>query len=158
MGPPTGVAFLLAQLGAHASARFTERVAELDLTPAHVGVLRLVAQHPGSSQQLLAAQLHVAPSRVVGLVDDLEARELLERRRDTADRRQYALRLAPGAERHLARIRDVVTRHDQELTDGLTPQERDDLAALLRKLADAQGLSPHVHPGYRNRPAPAQRP
>lgn len=118
---------------------------------------RLVAQQPGLSQQALAAQRHVAPSRVVGLVDDLETRKLLERRRDSVDRRQYALHLAAGAEQQLARVRDLVRLHDQDLTGGLTPQERDSLAALLSKLADAQGLSPNVHPGYRTRPAPGQR-
>ena len=49
--PRFGSAFLLAQVGAHAAQRFTERIGELDLTPAQVGLLRLVASRPGQSQQ-----------------------------------------------------------------------------------------------------------
>ena len=44
----------LAQVGAHAGAAFTERIAELDLTPAQSGLVRLVASGPGQSQQALA--------------------------------------------------------------------------------------------------------
>lgn len=38
--PPSGVAFLLTQVGTHAARRFAERVAELDITPPVAGLLR----------------------------------------------------------------------------------------------------------------------
>ena len=68
------VAFLLSQLGAHATALFTERIASLDLTPPQVGFLRLVGCEAGSSQQAIAGRLRVAPSRLVPLVDGMEER------------------------------------------------------------------------------------
>jgi DNA-binding MarR family transcriptional regulator len=134
------VALLLAQVGTHTARRFAARVAELGLTPAHVGVLRLVAQRPGLSQQALAEALGVVPSKVVLLVDDLEARRVVERRRDPTDRRQYALHLAADADEELARVRDVVRRHDEDITAALTAAERKQLLALLSKVAAAQGL------------------
>jgi DNA-binding MarR family transcriptional regulator len=134
------VALLLAQVGTHTARRFAARVAELGLTPAHVGVLRLVGQRPGLSQQALAESLGVVPSKVVLLVDDLEARRVVERRRDPADRRQYALHLAADADEELARVRDVVRRHDEDITAALTAAERKQLLALLSKVAAAQGL------------------
>ena len=149
---PSGVAFLLAQLGAHAAGRFADRVAGLGLTPAQVGVLRVVAQQPGLSQQALATELGVVPSKVVALVDALEQRGVLERRREPADRRLYALHLSASAPELLRQVREAVRQHDQELTSALTPAERDQLAGLLRRIADAQGLKPGVHPGYRDRP------
>jgi DNA-binding MarR family transcriptional regulator len=149
---PSGVAFLLAQLGAHATGRFADRVAGLGLTPAQVGVLRVVAQQPGLSQQALATELGVVPSKVVALVDALERRGVLERRRDPADRRLYALHLSVSATELLGQVRDAVRQHDQELTSVLTPAERDQLAELLCRIADAQGLKPGVHLGYRDRP------
>jgi DNA-binding MarR family transcriptional regulator len=149
---PSGVAFLLAQIGAHAANRFAGRVAALGLTPAQVGVLRVVAQRPGLSQQALATELGVVPSKVVSLVDALEERGVLERRRDPADRRLYALHLSESAQELLRRVRDTVRQHDQELTSALTPDERGQLAALLGRIADAQGLTPGVHPGYRDPP------
>src|ERR1700759_5437185 len=73
----TGSAFLLAQLGAHAAARFADRIASLDLTPAQAGLLRLIAREPGQSQQAIAGQLGTPASRLVLLVDELEGRGLI---------------------------------------------------------------------------------
>jgi DNA-binding MarR family transcriptional regulator len=147
--PPTGNAFLLAQLGAHAASKFAERVGCLDLTPAHSGVLRLVAQQPGLSQQAIAQRLGVAPSKVVALVDDLQARQLIERRRSTADRRNHALHLTQPGRRTLAEIRTVAIEQEAEMMTALTDAEQRRLTELLRKVAEQQGLSPGVHSGYR---------
>jgi DNA-binding MarR family transcriptional regulator len=67
---PSGIAFLLAQLGSHASERFAARLAELDLTPAHLGVLRVVGQHPGLSQQAVSERTGALPSQIVRLIDE----------------------------------------------------------------------------------------
>jgi DNA-binding MarR family transcriptional regulator len=154
--PPMGAAFLLTQLGAHAAGRYAEKVAALDLDPAQTGVLHLIARSPGRSQQALADQLGVAASRVVALVDGLEERGLLARRRSATDRRNYELHLTPDGERLLARLREVAKTHEQDVTAALTADERAQLVALLRKVADQQGLTPGVHPGYR-RLAPKPR-
>ena len=145
---PSGAALLLSQLGAQVSARFSERLAGLDLTPAQVGVLRVVGQHPGLSQQSLAERLGTTPSRVVKLVDELEERGLVERRRSQVDRRHHELYVAEGARDRVAAVRRVVRDHDAEVTEPLTADELASLLALLRKVAQAQGLSVDEHPGY----------
>jgi DNA-binding MarR family transcriptional regulator len=148
--PEVGSAFLLAQLGAHATARYAERVARLGLTPAQTGLMRLVAIGPGLSQRDLAARLGVVPSKVVGLVDELESRGLLERRRSTTDRRNHALHLTDRGRETMAEVRVAAVEHDAEVTTALTDEERGVLAGLLRRVADQQGLRPGVHPGYRD--------
>ena len=52
-------AFLLAQLGAHAAERFSERLGALQLTPADAGILRLLRMASGISQQQLSARLQI---------------------------------------------------------------------------------------------------
>lgn len=143
-----GAAFLLAQLGAHVAARYGERVAALDLSPAQTGVLRLVRTEPGLTQRDLATRLGVVPSTVVALVDGLESRGLVERRRSPTDRRQHALHLTDDGMRTMGEIRTVATDHDADVTAALDDDERRVLVALLRRVADQQGLSPGVHPGY----------
>jgi DNA-binding MarR family transcriptional regulator len=145
----TGSAFLLAQIGAHAAGRFAERVAVLGLGPADVGLLRLIAGEPGRSQQSLATALGVVPSRVVALVDGLERKGLVERRRSTADRRNYELHLTGEAMQVMSRMREVGSAHEQDMLSGLDAAERAQLAVLLGKVAAQQGLTPGVHPGYR---------
>src|SRR5262245_11034122 len=84
-------AFLLAQVGAHAAAKFAERLGPLGLTPAHVGSLRVIAASAGASQQDVAERLRMFPSRLVALVDELQERGLVRRVENPRDRRVYVL-------------------------------------------------------------------
>jgi DNA-binding MarR family transcriptional regulator len=141
----------LAQIGAHAAARFAQRVAELDMTPAQAGLLRLVAWEPGQSQQTIAGKLRIPPSRLVPLVDDLEERGLVARRRNPDDRRYYALNLTDTGTKFLtAELGPLGAAHDREITAGLDEAERAELRGLLERIATSQGLVPGVHPGYRH--------
>ncbi|QIG45378.1 winged helix-turn-helix transcriptional regulator [Nocardioides anomalus] len=147
MPRPTGVALLLSQVGAHTSARFAQRVAELGLTPEHVAVLRVVGQHAGLNQQALAARLGAAPSRVVRLVDELEEEGLLERRQSPHDRRHRELHTVGTAEGRLMSILSAVGEHEREITRALDPDEKRTLFHLLDKIAADQGLDGDGHPG-----------
>lgn len=147
--PPAGCAFLLTQLGTHAASAFAERVSRLDLTPPQTGLLRVVAIDPGRSQQALAQQLGTPATRLVALVDGLEQRGLLERRRNPQDRRLHAVHLGPSGAELMAEVRDVAREHEDAVLAPLDTEERTRLRELLGKLADAHGLTPGVHPGYR---------
>src|SRR5262245_46769794 len=141
-------AFLLAQVGGHAAAGFAKRMETLGLTPADAGTLRIVQAKEGISQQALGTELGVAPSRLVALIDDLEQRGLLERRDQPDDRRSYGLYLRSKGGAVLKRIAHVAREHQRALCAALTDVERDQLAALLKRIADEQGLRPGVHPGF----------
>lgn len=149
-GRPDTVAFLLAQLGHRAATQFAEQMATIELTPPLAGILRAIGSQPGLSQQSLSTQLSLLPSRVVAYVDDLEERGYVERRRNPDDRRLHALFLSAAGKKALRRIGELARRHDDGMTAGLNAKQRHDLHTLLQILADQQGLTPHVHPGFRN--------
>ncbi|GAA1225988.1 hypothetical protein GCM10009665_15590 [Kitasatospora nipponensis] len=155
--PRGGAAFLLAQIGAHAAGRFGERVAGLGLSPADVGLLRMIATRPGRSQRALATDLGVVPSRVVALIDHLDGKGLVERRRGVEDRRHHELHLSPEGYRILGEVRQVATEHESDICAGLDEAQRAELISLLELVATRQGLTPGVHPGYRE-PAKRGRP
>lgn len=141
-------AFLLAQVGAHAAARFAERLGPLGLTPAHVGSLRIIATSEGASQQDVATRLGMFPSRLVALVDELEERGLVERLENDADRRTYSLVLTSEGRRLLEQVGQVARDHQDALLSALDTKERHVLTALLGRIANQQGLRPGVHPGF----------
>jgi DNA-binding MarR family transcriptional regulator len=149
--PPVegGVAFLLAQLGAHAAAAFAERIRRLELTPPQAGVLRRLGQFPGRSQRDLADALGMHPPRLVALIDELEDRGLVARDRDPDDRRNYAISLTDDGRRALAELGRVARDHELAITAALDDDERAQLLALLRRVAQEQDLAPGVHPGFR---------
>jgi DNA-binding MarR family transcriptional regulator len=147
--PAGGLAFLLSQVGAHAAGRFGERLEPLGLKPAHAGILRVIRQADGLSQQALGEKLGVFPSRLVALLDELEERGLVERRDSPTDRRSYALYLTGAGRDALEQIGRVAREHQDALCAALDESERVQLADLLRRIAHEQGLTPGVHPGYR---------
>jgi DNA-binding MarR family transcriptional regulator len=148
-GPRGGsAAFLIAQVGAHAAQRFGEALKPHGFTPHDAGILRLLGLAPGISQQELAKRLRMHASRLVGVLDDLEERGLIERRPSETDRRLYALHLTPGGEATLGVIRQVAREHHRALLESLSEEEQASLAALLARVAEQQGLTPGVHPGY----------
>lgn len=142
-------AFLLAQIGAHAASRFAERLVVLQLSPADVGILRLLRMSAGISQQELSARLQIHPSRLVAILDNLEKRNLLERKPNPDDRRLYSLQLNRDGIEILERIGKVAREHQDALLAALNIDERRSLTALLERVADEQGLTPGIHPGYR---------
>lgn len=145
-----GSAFLLAQLGTHAARRFGERIAELDLTPPETGLLRAVAREPGRSQRALAEQLGAPATRLVALVDGLEQRGVIERRRNSGDRRLYSVHLTESGRELLRRIGVVSSAHERDMTAALDDGEREALHEMLARIAEEQSLTSGVHPGYRN--------
>jgi DNA-binding MarR family transcriptional regulator len=144
-----GLAFLLSQVGAHASARFAERLEPLGLKPPHSGILFVIEQSDGLSQQALGEKLGVFPSRLVTILDELEQRGLVERRDNPTDRRSYALYLTEAGRKTLEQIRRIGRAHQDALCAALDEAERAQLAGLLARIAAEQGLTPGVHPGLR---------
>jgi DNA-binding MarR family transcriptional regulator len=144
------VAFLLAQVGGLAATRFAERIAPLALAPAHAGLLRVIGAEPGLSQQAVSQKLGLVPSRLVSLVDELEVDGSVERRRNPRDRREYGLYLTSVGEKRIAEIGALAQQHGDDLLAPLGEADRATLGRLLVQLADAHGLTPGVHPGYRH--------
>src|SRR5262252_10696647 len=142
-------AFLLAQVGAQAARQFGERLTSLRLTRPHAGILRLIGLSPGLSQQELARRLGMLPSQLVALLDELEERGLIERRQDATDRRTYALHLTKSGRDVAEQMGRIAREHDDAVCAALDIHERQQLNALLGRIAEQQGLTPGVHPGYR---------
>lgn len=142
-----GTGFLLSALGAHSAMSFARRLAHLDLAPPHVGLLRGIAMAPGRSQQAVAEEFGMPPSRLVAFIDDLEYAGLVERRRDPRDRRAHNLFLTPKGEKAMHQVADVGRESEQALLKSLEPKERLQLHQLLERLMADHEIT--VHPGYR---------
>jgi DNA-binding MarR family transcriptional regulator len=136
--PPLGL--LISQVGRSVSRGFHDALAPLGLEPRQYLLLRSVADAEGCSQQAVGGSLQIPPSRMVVLVDALEARGLILRVPNPADRRAYALRLTPAGRRLLAKARPVSEAFDAGIGEALSDTERTQLAALLARIAESRGL------------------
>ena len=142
-----GLAYLLVQLGFHLATKFRERLAPLGLEPRQFGMLTRLAANEGQSQQAIGELMGLNPTRMVFLVDELEKQGLVERKRNPADRRSHALYLTEAGRTRLREAQQAGAAHEREIGASLTGAQRAELAALLRRLADEQGIRPDSLPG-----------
>lgn len=142
-----GFAYLLVQLGTWAARRFAERLAPLELEPRQAGMLLRLAVSEGQSQQAIGELIGLNSTRMVFLVDELEQRGLVERRRNDADRRSYALYLTEAGWARLGQVRQVAAQHQAELGTSLSETERAQLTGLLRRVAAEHGITEQNLPG-----------
>ena len=82
-------------------------------------------------------------------MDEMETLGLATREVSASDRRIHTLRITPKGTEMLRQIGNVAREHDQMMTGALSETERETLRSLLERIAQAQGLTPGVHPGYR---------
>jgi DNA-binding MarR family transcriptional regulator len=139
------VGFLVSSLGHAVAAKFSAVLAPLALEPREFALLRSVGSREGDSQQATGERLGIPPSRMVALVDALEARGLIERRHSPSDRRAHALYQTPAGKRLLTKATALAAGLEGELTRDLDPAERAQLIALLDRVAAQLGVPPGVH-------------
>ncbi len=114
-----------------------------DAQPRVFGMLATLASAGPRSQQQLGELLGVNRTIMVKVVDDLEAAGLLERKRNPADRRSYALEPTQAGLAKLAELGPAVQKAEAGFTAPLESTGRERLNALLRKLLAGFG---HVPP------------
>ncbi len=121
------------------SAVFTDFAATFStagaaLTPGEFGLLVLVERNAGLSQMTLARALGIDRSTLVPILDRLQARSLLERRRSPTDGRTHALELTPAGAKALTRFTSLVRAHEKRIASRLSTAETQTLIDLLEKV------------------------
>jgi DNA-binding MarR family transcriptional regulator len=149
--PFRSVAFLLSSLGYAVSRRFHEILRPLELEPGEFALMRAVSASDGAPQNALAERLHISPSWMVAVVDDLERRELLERRPHERDRRVRTLHLTAAGTKLLRQAERSARQFDGRVTEPLSEPELEQLLELLQRVAVGLDLQPGAHAALRER-------
>lgn len=150
MGKPfEGVAFNLSSLGYAVSKRFHGILEPFDLHPREFAVLLAVGFQEGQTQQALADGLQIPRSRMVSIVDELEARGLLERRPNPADRRVRELYLTASGRKATDRALAEAVAFERQVTEPLTTAERQQLLGFLERIGSGLGIGAGAHAAMR---------
>jgi DNA-binding MarR family transcriptional regulator len=140
----SSTSFLLKRLGFAAKDRAMEAYERSGLHPYHHAVLAVLDEGSRETQGAIADALGYDRGQLVGLLDELEDRGLVERRRDAADRRRHIVRLTPAGKRALAKLRALARQLDDDFLASLDEDERTQLHGLVLRLA--QHHLPHCAP------------
>src|ERR687887_1522947 len=127
-------AFLLKRLGFRAKEQAMSAYEGTGLSPYHHAVLVALDEDAHETQGSIADALGYDRGQLVGLLDELEEKGLVERRRDPKDRRRHIVRLTPDGKRMLRRLRALARQIEDEFLAPLSDEQRADLHALLLRL------------------------
>ncbi|HEX6763024.1 MAG TPA: MarR family transcriptional regulator [Gaiellaceae bacterium] len=127
--------FLFAKLGVLVKARAIEAFQRAGFEAYHYSLLALLGEGERETQATIADVLGVDRSQLVGILDSLERRGLVERRRDPHDRRRHVVSLTPDGRRQLVRLRAIVRRVEDEFFAPLDADTRAVLHDALLSLA-----------------------
>lgn len=137
--PPHRSGALLDHLARRIRLRAESVLAPLGLRPRHLLALTLLRDLGSSSQQDLAKTLEMDGTNIVGLLNDLEADKLIERRRSPEDRRRHLVELTDVGAKKLAKAEFALATVEDEVLAGLDDEQRELLYNLLQK---ASGCPP----------------
>jgi DNA-binding MarR family transcriptional regulator len=126
--------FLLKRLGFIAKDRSLEAYEETGLHPYHHAILLTLDESPRETQGAIADALGYDRGQLVGLLDELESRGLVVRRRDPNDRRRHVVELTPEGKAELERLRALARRIEEEFLAPLEQAEQQQLHELLLTL------------------------
>jgi len=127
--------FLLKRLGFKAKELHFDAYSEAGIHPYHYAVLATLAEGERDTQGAIADALDYDRGQLVGILDELEERGLVERRRDPDDRRRQVVLMTPDGKKALTKMRALSKRLDDEFLAPLTREQRDQLQRLLLALA-----------------------
>lgn len=139
---------LLAQASTHAQRLVTEGLNGADARKWHYAALVALEEYGPASQATLSGRTGIHRSDLVAVINELAARELVERAPDPADRRRNVVTLTPLGRRRLRRLEQLLDAAQEELLSPLSTQEREQLTRLLgRIVAHHAPAGPALGPG-----------
>ena len=137
MGPlDSYLPYLLNRAGNRIATAFGEEVRPLGATLQMWRVLAALRERDGRRMGDLSDTTSIEVSTLTRLVDTMEAKGLVARRRAADDARVIVLHVTPAGRRLTQRIVPVAERYEQVALAGFTPAETEQLKAALRRLYD----------------------
>src|SRR4051812_5135126 len=130
---------LMIKLGRITMHRFTEALDPFGIRPRHVAALIELRDSGELTQQSLCGQLHLDPTNLVAILNELEQRGYAKRRRDPDDRRRHLVEISKKGLAVIDKVSEVMDGVEDELLQGFEPAEREQLAGLLSAVWDRSG-------------------
>jgi len=130
------IPFLLFRASAMSHALANEMLARMGLGARQAGILTMVTELGPMTQKDLGHALGIDRTTMVALLDELEEKGYVHRQRHPGDRRAFLIQPTEAGRRAQAAAVRTLDRQQSLFLAPLTSAEREQLAALLKRLMD----------------------
>lgn len=113
---------------------FLRNMAVYGLRPVDFSVLSLIAHNPGITSRQLCTTLNIQPPNLVGMINQLQRRELITRRPHPHDGRAMGLHLTAAGKKMVKQAEVTASELEETATARLSVAERKMLMQLLKKI------------------------
>jgi DNA-binding MarR family transcriptional regulator len=138
--PPRHVGSLIGHVARRLRLRSELVLTRLGLRPRHVMTLAMLRDHGGCSQQALTSMLEMDATNVVGLLNELEAENLVERRRSPQDRRRHVVEITDVGVKQLTKAELALAAVENEVFGALSIDQRQTLYNMLQQVVGGDEL------------------
>jgi DNA-binding MarR family transcriptional regulator len=115
---------------------FMSTVAGFELTQKQAATLWLIHANPGVAQVSVASALGMDRATMMSVIDRLEERGFVVRKRSMVDRRRQELYLTPLGQTTLRKVKARIQEHESRVQQLFTGQELSSLIAMLKKFRE----------------------
>ena len=133
--PIGGLGLLLDRVASSLLKEFDEAIEPWELRNLHLGILSTIERYGPMPQIRIGEFLGIERQTMANLIDDLEARELVERQRVATDRRVWAIAITKRGQRQRKEASAAGATKGKAIFSRLTQHEAVMLGELLTKLA-----------------------
>src|SRR3954447_17597215 len=130
---------LMIKLGRITMHRFAEALEPFGIKPRHVAALIELRDRGELTQQLLCGVLHLDPTNLVAILNELEDRGYAPRRRDPADRRRHIVQVSAKGLKVIDKVTEVMDSVEDDLLADFDASEREQVARLLTAIWNRSG-------------------
>ena len=129
--------FLLNKAAHRIKESYEEHLGPLGLAGKHYGVLSVLEERGSITQHEIGKCVYVDRTTMVGIIDDLEKKGLVERKEHPTDRRSHAVYLTAKGKETLGKAHHLASSVDKQFSETLSVKEQKELRQILRKLVVA---------------------
>jgi DNA-binding MarR family transcriptional regulator len=128
--------YMIHDVGKLIRRRFEEQARQHSLTLPQWRAIGVLSKHEHLSQVALAGMIEADPMTVSGILDRLEAKQLVERFPDPGDNRAKLVRLTDKAHALVGEMRTVGAALFEEAFEGLDEADREALLRILSRITE----------------------
>ena len=128
------VPFLLYRAAELSHSLANDMLARIQLTARQTGILTLVTEGEPMTQKALGDTLRIDRTTMVSLIDDLERKGYVVRRRHPRDRRAFLVQPTPSGRAAKVQAVAILDEQQSRFLAPLTSAQRQQLGTLLKRL------------------------